>query len=42
MCQAKNTSMEKEMIRLITREVKAAARRREKAPRAASAPVASA
>lgn len=42
MCQAKNTSMEKEMIRLIAREVKAAARRREKAPRAASAPVASA
>jgi hypothetical protein len=33
LCQAKNTSMEREMIRLIAREVKAAARRKEKAPR---------
>lgn len=31
LCQAKNTSMEKEMIRLIAREVKVAARRKEKA-----------
>jgi hypothetical protein len=38
LCQAKNTSMEKEMIRLISREVKAAVRRKEKAPRAASTP----
>jgi plasmid stability protein len=36
LCQAKNTSMENEMIRLIAREVKAAARRKEKAPRAAA------
>jgi hypothetical protein len=42
LCQAKKTSMEKEMIRLIAREVKAAARRKEKAPRAPSAPVPSA
>jgi hypothetical protein len=39
LCQAKNTSMEKEMIRLIAREVKAAARRKEKSPRAAPVPV---
>ncbi len=31
LCQAKNTSMENEMIRLIAREVKVAARRKEKA-----------
>jgi hypothetical protein len=42
LCQAKNTSMEKEMIRLIAREVKAAARRREKTSRSAAAPVPSA
>jgi hypothetical protein len=39
LCQAKKTSMEKEMIRLIAREVKAAARRRE---RSSSVPVPSA
>jgi hypothetical protein len=31
LCQSKNTSMEKEMVRLMAREVRAAARRREKA-----------
>ena len=39
LCQAKNTSMEKEMIRRIAREVRLAAQRREKAPRSASVPV---
>ena len=42
LCQAKNTSMEKEMIRLIAREVKAAARRKEKSPRSSAAAVPSA
>jgi hypothetical protein len=37
LCQAKNVSMENEMIRLIAREVRSAARRRAKAPRAAAA-----
>jgi hypothetical protein len=41
-CQAKKTSMEKEMIRLIAREVKAAARRKEKSPRSSTVAVPSA
>jgi hypothetical protein len=32
LCQAKKTSMENEMIRLISREVRAAARRKANAP----------